>query len=226
MTDPDRSLMEDHLDPAARGSLSGRRWLINALESSNPRVRSLAAEGLSRVGSAWAVEPLGKRLDDIEPYVRHDAIFALCRIGLPAVVPFLLKAEHDDLAEVREDARVGLIQLLGNEVAQLLGEYVEEVGEAERVGAWWFANASRFSPTTVYARGVPFSIERLIDQFRAAPAHIGHRLAEELFDLTGKRFAGSHETQVEAWQRWWRVHSAAYPPGKRYFHGRGIDYQR
>ena len=214
--------IETAFELARRGSAAGRDVLLGALEDPDWQVRECAASLLGHIGAAWAIEPLGKTVEDPYSVVRNAAIFTLMRIGRPAVVPLLLRALRDEDIDRREDAATAISMLLGNEASALLPDEVEDE-DVDQIENWWAHNARRFDADTVYIKGLPASVESLINGLKDAPPEVIEHLANELFDWTGQRFVGSQQEQSAAWGKWWQTNGGAFKPGRRYFHGRDVE---
>ncbi len=219
-----RSRLRNAFYAAQHGRLK-RQTFLDALENEDPEVRLEAVQMLGQIGASWAIESLGERLDDEESYVRNEVIFALSSIGRPAVVPWLIKALRDEDEERVEDARVALIQVLGDPVAPILAQFGEGTGgEAVRAAEWWKSESWRYNDGTVYHRGEPASLAVWVATLRGASDAGLHAIAERLKCWTGQDFGSpSSPGFADRWEGWWGERGAEFQPGRRYFYGRPVD---
>ncbi|MBD2261437.1 HEAT repeat domain-containing protein [Pseudanabaena sp. FACHB-2040] len=87
--------------------------MLWALQSSNPRARSTAAEALGELRSTEAVPDLLMILNDPDEATRFNAIKALGQIGSAEAVPALLNQLQADSVEIRQAAATALGQISG-----------------------------------------------------------------------------------------------------------------
>lgn len=216
--------LEASYELAKRGSLEGRDLFIQSLQNPDPEVRLEAAGLLGQIGPSWAIAPVGELLNDPKSYLRNEAIFALMNIGRAGVVPWLIKALADQDDERREDARVALATLLGDEIPISSG--TDETGEQEtgRVAMWWDSAKARFQSDLCYYNGRVSSLSEWIASLKnASPVHFDW-VTQRLHWYTGVDFGTDPaETVAAKWALWWRDHSATYEVGCRYFYGHSVN---
>jgi HEAT repeat protein len=131
------------------------RALEGALRDADPRVRALAATGLSEVGANEALPALLVLVEDEDAYVRQMAIAALGEIGDARATERLRRALSDARPEVRfqavmafprvvarkEDARAAILAALADDDAlvvhialRMAEETTEHAADAEVLG--------------------------------------------------------------------------------------------
>lgn len=96
--------------------------LIAMLEDPSPRVRFMAAESLGRLQVMSAAEPLWKLLRanaDADSYIRHAAVVALARLGVPARAASRV---HDPDSPVRLAAVLVLRRQMDSAIASFLND--------------------------------------------------------------------------------------------------------
>jgi hypothetical protein len=214
--DPDASIAAAR-DLARRGAPGARELLIAAL----PERKLEVAELLGRIGAPWAVEPLASLLHDPDPDVRGEAILALARTNQTSAVPILVGALADP--ERREDARVGLMRLLGGEVADQLSTEGDDPDEADRVRAWWAANEHRFPPDVAIFEGAPLAIDPDVALLATASPSILGQLVDEIQNWVGADLPDGTPAEQAAWLRaWWPANRDRFAIGRRYYYGHPV----
>ena len=118
--------------------------LVRALGSSDPEVRTCAAETLGSFGAdaAGAVEALARAAEDAELAVRREAIWALGRIGTDAdeAANTIRRALQEEDTELRLDAAVALWRVTyksKESVAALQDAWKESADAASRWRVAW-----------------------------------------------------------------------------------------
>ena len=207
---------------AQKGDFDGRTVLLSSLQHLDPEVRLRATVVLQEIGPAWAIDAVGGvALEDERSYVRNQAIFALMDIWRPAVVPWLIGVLDDEDSERREDARVALYEVLGDDVP--VAADIDEEGEPEQVKSWWRRVSETFDQGCCYYRGNPISLGEWIASLGNSAAHRSWVLTR-LGWWTGKDLGPSSSHDVaERWQRWWKENPTRFKRGRRYFHGFEVD---
>ena len=130
---------DDEVSAQVMALLGDLRWrpaaalALRMLSEGSPRARGMAAQALGRMGSSEAFGPLVELLatnDDADPWLRHQAIWAL--VGLGDVEALVALAE-DPRPAVRRAAVVALRRLEDPAVARVLADGDPSiVGEAAR----------------------------------------------------------------------------------------------
>ena len=94
----------DERAPTLAGGHEVTYW-VNALGDTNPKLRREAVLKLGNVGDTDPAVPeaLAKALDDSDPKVRYDAVFAVVKLRAPGAA---IKARLETMSRNDKDARV------------------------------------------------------------------------------------------------------------------------
>jgi hypothetical protein len=210
---------------AEAGDFGGLGVIVECLGHDDDGVRVKAARCCERIGFAAAIEALAAMAaaDPVSPN-RNQAIYALAAIGRPAAAPPLVEALADPDPERRDDARTALYRVVGEIVAPLLSDEIDEdPQERSRVTEWWQGYAPRLDADRVYALGELASPGVFIDQLKASKGRHPSAWLDALANWTGQDFGEGPLSKVTAqWLKWWKANADRYEPGRRYFFGHRV----
>jgi hypothetical protein len=178
-------------------------------------LRSDAASALKYVVAPGMLGALERAVGDANVEVRREVIRAVFYLGLPESFGLLQRAARDRDGEAKNNAKVYLSRLAGEEGA--------EDWTPARWAKWWAQAEGRFQKGVCHRLGRPIVIgdvvELLADPFALRDA------AAELRITTGEDFGydrerGHDQPEVAVRGRaWWAERRGRFPPGRLYKHG-------
>ncbi len=211
---------------------SGVDFLLATLNHPNWERRSDAINYLGQIGVFKAIDPIGDLITkDTFDEVRREGIHALQVMGYTEGVSHILKALKDDAFVCREDARIAVYRLLGEEVLPLLDPEEEMLIEddyerkqyylsnAEIVNDWWSNNYANYSPGKVYFFGNLITPIIFLNKISHLELYESDAYWAQLEVWTGQYFGEPSKQMMEAWKSWITENSDKYIPGVRYFWG-------
>src|SRR5262249_20747239 len=146
-------------------------------------LRSAAAGALKHVVAPGILAALGRAVVDANVEVRRAAIRAVFYLGLPESFQLLQGAARDRDGEVKNNAKVFLARLSGEEGA--------EDWTPARWGKWWGKAEARFQEGVCHRLGRPIVIGDVVELL-ADPLLLPDA-AEELRVTTGEDFGYDRE---------------------------------
>lgn len=132
--------------PPASGSTSALERELERLKSPDAGVRFSAVVDLGRLADPNSVPALGAlAINDGDNYVRDFAVRVLGNLGVPAAIPYLVRALHDSDALVANSANDGLVRMTKRSFGFDRKATTEQRQEAVRKWEeWWEKNRETF----------------------------------------------------------------------------------
>jgi hypothetical protein len=149
------------------------------------------------------------------------ALQGLGLLGDPRGVPTLVEALRHRDQQVAEVAAGALEILTGHQ------EDLGVPGWALRWAAWWEGHRDRYPPGVRHRDGKVFQLGYLVERLRHDDAYARRTAYDELVILSGSQLPFDADgyyriqlQQVHAWDTWWALQRARFPPGRWTLDGR------